>query len=148
MTPGVRRAAPADVEALLPLFAGYREFYRQVPDAVREREFLRKHIERGSSVVFLASSGERAIGFAQLFPLGSGVSLGTEFLLADLFVAPDARRTGAATRLLERALEFARESGATGMFLETAVDNVRAQSVYERAGWVREARFVKYNAPL
>jgi RimJ/RimL family protein N-acetyltransferase len=34
------------------------------------------------------------------------------------------------------------------MFLETAVDNARAQRVYEREGWQREAQFHKYNAPL
>jgi predicted GNAT family acetyltransferase len=34
------------------------------------------------------------------------------------------------------------------MFLETAMDNVTAQRVYARAGWSREGRFYKYNAPL
>jgi ribosomal protein S18 acetylase RimI-like enzyme len=34
------------------------------------------------------------------------------------------------------------------MFLETAVDNDRAQEVYEREGWRREVAFLKYNAPL
>lgn len=144
----IRRAVPADLEALLPLFAGYREFYRQQPDNARERVFLETHLERGTSIVFVATIDGRPIGFAQLFPLASGVSLAPEFLLADLFVGPGARRAGAATRLLERALEFARDSGASGLFLETAVDNARAQSVYERAGWVRESRFLKYNAPV
>jgi ribosomal protein S18 acetylase RimI-like enzyme len=49
---------------------------------------------------------------------------------------------------LERAAAHAREIGATGMFLETAMDNQPAQRVYERAGWTREGRFFKYNAPL
>jgi ribosomal protein S18 acetylase RimI-like enzyme len=34
------------------------------------------------------------------------------------------------------------------MFLETANDNFAAQALYEKAGWAREGRFLKYNAPL
>lgn len=34
------------------------------------------------------------------------------------------------------------------MFLETAENNAAAQRAYEQAGWTREARFRKYNAPL
>ena len=144
----ITRATFADLDALLPLLAAYRQFYKQTPDERREREFLAGHLERATSTVFVARDSTGAIGFAQLFPLASGVSLGPEYLLADLCVAENARRSGAGAALLARALEFARESGATGMFLETAVDNVRAQSVYERAGWTRESRFLKYNAPL
>jgi len=49
---------------------------------------------------------------------------------------------------LERAAGYARETGAAGMFLETAYDNVTAQRVYERNGWTRENQFCKYNSPL
>lgn len=144
----VRRAGLRDLDALLPLLAGYREFYKREHDAVREREFMRDHLANGTSIVFLAGIDENAAGFAQLFALASGVSLGAEFLLADLFVSQAARRTGVASELLRSAMRHAREHGATGMFLETAVDNVAAQAAYERAGWTREGRFVKYNAPL
>jgi ribosomal protein S18 acetylase RimI-like enzyme len=50
--------------------------------------------------------------------------------------------------LLAKAVEHARNDGASGMFLETAYENVTAQRVYEKAGWTREGRFYKYNAPL
>lgn len=144
----VRRAVRSDLEAILPLLAGYRAFYEQKLDARREREFMRDRLDRATSVVFVACSGESVVGFAQLFELGSGVSLATEFLLADLFVAPSARRMGAARLLLDQAVRFAAQSGASGMFLETAHDNVSAQAAYEGAGWTREKRFVKYNAVL
>jgi GNAT superfamily N-acetyltransferase len=58
------------------------------------------------------------------------------------------RMPGVAAALLERAIDHARAIGAVAMFLETAMNNVAAQSVYERAGWTREAHFCKYNAPL
>ena len=78
----------------------------------------------------------------------STVRLGPALILEDLFVAPSARGSGAADALMDAAIRYARELGAAGMFLETAVDNRRAQALYERHGWTREERFYKYNAPL
>jgi ribosomal protein S18 acetylase RimI-like enzyme len=98
--------------------------------------------------VFLAAIDGVAVGFVQLFATASTVQLGTGYILEDLFVVPEARRGGVAGALIERALNHAHENGAVGMFLETASDNAPAQALYERLGWTREGRFLKYNAPL
>jgi ribosomal protein S18 acetylase RimI-like enzyme len=76
------------------------------------------------------------------------VHLCGSWILEDLFVDPAYRKSGVATALLERALQHVRDDGAGSMFLETANDNYAAQAVYEKAGWTREGRFLKYNAPL
>jgi GNAT superfamily N-acetyltransferase len=143
----IRRATPADVEALLPLVQAYRVFYGQRPDPEREHLLIAEHLAAGRSVVFIASADDEPVGFTQLFTTYSTVLLGPSVILEDLFVDPGVRRANVATRLLECAMAYAREIGATGMFLETATDNVAAQAVYERAGWTREDRFYKYNAP-
>jgi ribosomal-protein-alanine N-acetyltransferase len=39
--------------------------------------------------------------------------------------------------LLDAAVLFARQAGATAMFLEVAVDNAPALALYRRAGFVR-----------
>ena len=139
-----------DLEALLPLVTGYRVFYEREPKPQSEREFLERNLRDGRSTIFLArdAGSGSIVGFVQLFPAYSTVWLGPQLILEDLFVAPDARGGGAATKLLERAETYAREIGAVGMFLETAMDNETAQRVYERAGWTRENRFYKYNAKL
>jgi ribosomal protein S18 acetylase RimI-like enzyme len=144
----IRRAGIDDVDALLPLVAAYREFYHQRRDASREREFIEGHLRRGTSVVFVAQSPDTIVGFAQMFTTHSTVHLGPSLIFEDLYVAPPARGAGVANALLAAAVAYAREMGAVGMFLETAMDNVAAQRVYERAGWRREGRFFKYNAPL
>jgi GNAT superfamily N-acetyltransferase len=144
-------AAPEHLDALLPLVAAYRAFYEQSPDEQRERRTIESHLRNGTSTIFLAVEREgarRAVGFMQLFQTFSTVWLGPALILEDLFVLPDVRRGGIATALLQRAVAFAREIGATGMFLETAMNNAPAQAVYERAGWIREGRFYKYNATL
>jgi GNAT superfamily N-acetyltransferase len=144
----IRRATHLDLDALLPLVGAYRTFYEQVPDPRCEREFLRRQLEDGTSTIYLArAERDEALGFVQIFQTYSTVCLGPSLILEDLFVVPNARGMGVATRLLQRASEFAREVGAIGMFLETATDNVVARAVYEGARWTREDHFVKYNAP-
>lgn len=146
----ITRATIDDLEALLPLVTAYRVFYEREPQPQHEREFLERNLRDGRSIVFLARDGESGsmVGFVQLFQTYSTVWLGPQLILEDLFVAPETRGAGAATRLLERSEAYAREIGAVGMFLETAMDNVVAQRVYERARWTREDKFYKYNAKL
>ena len=143
----IERATAGDLEALLPLVTAYREFYEQRADTVRERALIARHLDTGTSTIFIARCDGNAVGFAQLFQTFSTVWLGPSLILEDLFVLPSARGAGIATKLLERALTYSRETSAVGMFLETAMDNRTAQRVYERAGWTREGRFYKYNAP-
>jgi ribosomal protein S18 acetylase RimI-like enzyme len=143
----IERATAGDLESLLPLVAAYREFYEQHADTVRERALIAQHLNTGTSTIFIARRDGKAAGFVQLFQTYSTVWLGPSLILEDLFVDPSARGAGIATKLLERALAHSRETGAVGMFLETALDNLSAQGVYERAGWTREGRFYKYNAP-
>jgi len=144
----VRRASVEDLELVLPLVRAYRLFYEQEPDDARERRFIEKHLRDGTSTLFIALAGERAVGFEQIFESWSTVRLAPVLILEDLFVEPTFRGYGIGRSLIYAALAFARESGVAGMSLETAVSNERAQKVYEREGWERERKFYKYNAPL
>lgn len=144
----IRAADANDLDALLPLLAAYRAFYGQAGDTAAERVFLQTHLERQTSTVFIATAQTRVVGFVQLFRTFSTVHLGETLILEDLYVAEDCRGQGLATRLLAAAVEYARRRGAVGMSLETAFDNRAAQRVYERTGWTREGRFLKFNAPL
>ena len=144
------RASLDDLDMIVPLFDGYRQFYQQASDLEGARRFLQAHLERQTSVIFLAlrtnEQGQReACGFTQLYPSFSSVSMKRLWILNDLFVAPSARRTGTGTALLERARQFAIETGAKGLSLTTAVDNYTAQAVYEAAGWRRDQEFYAYH---
>jgi GNAT superfamily N-acetyltransferase len=144
----VRLATVADLENLLPLVRGYREFYRQPHDAARERAFVEARLREGTSTIFVAEERGEIAGFVQLFQTYSTVRLTPALILEDLFVVESARGKGVASALLAAAEDRARTLGTAVMFLETAIDNAKAQAVYERAGWSREAQFYKYNAPL
>ncbi len=67
------------------------------------------------------------------------------YVLYDLFVAPDARKSGAGRALLQAAEQFAASQGVVRMDLTTAKTNLAAQSVYEALGWVRDEVFFAYS---
>jgi len=49
---------------------------------------------------------------------------------------------------MDRAVQHARESGATIITLETAVDNAPAQALYASLGWKRDTDFYTYYLDL
>jgi GNAT superfamily N-acetyltransferase len=143
----IKRAGPDDVDAAVPLFDAYRQFYGQRSDVAAAGAFLIERLRRDESVVFLAVDGEtggRAVGFMQLYPSFSSVSLGRLWILNDLFVDPEARREGVGRRLLERARDWAVETHAKGLVLSTALTNKAAQSLYEACGWTPDDEFKRY----
>jgi GNAT superfamily N-acetyltransferase len=138
------RATVQHVDLLTPMFDGYRQFYKQPPDSGQARRFLRERLERDESVVFLAIEDEAGVGFTQLYPSYSSVSVKRVWILNDLFVVPEARQRGIASALLLRAEQFAVETQARGLELKTAKDNP-AQRLYERMGWQRNEAFHHYS---
>ena len=132
----VREAGVDDVDRLAPLFDGYRRFYRQSSDLAAGRRFLSERLAAGESCVFVAETPEgEAVGFVQLFPSFSSVSMQRLWVLNDLFVTPDARRVGVARALMERARRLAVETDAKGLILETESHNAAAKALYEDLGW-------------
>jgi GNAT superfamily N-acetyltransferase len=143
----IKRAGLEDVEAAAPLFDAYRQFYGQPSDVAAARAFLTERLRRDESVVILAIAGEpggKAVGFMQLYPSFSSVSLGRLWILNDLFVDPGARRGGVGRRLLERARDWAVETRALGLVLSTGLTNKTAQALYESCGWSRDDEFQRY----
>ena len=144
-----RQASVADIEALVALFDAYRVFYGRPSDPALARGFLLERFQHNQSVIFLAFQGDgAAVGFTQLYPSFSSVSAARSFILNDLFVAPEARRTGVAAQLLEAAANYGRAVGALRLSLSTAISNESAQALYVSEGWVRDNDFHAYSLTL
>jgi len=142
----IHRGSIKDLDDLVPLFDGYRQFYGRRSDLTAARAFLGHRIERDESVVYLAYTGPReAAGFTQLYPSFSSVSLKALWILNDLYVRSDVRRGGVGRALLERARRHALETGAKGLTLSTGVTNKAAQTLYESCGWQRDDEFFQYH---
>lgn len=132
------------IEQLVPLFDHYRQFYKKSSDPEGAKTFLKARFDNNESTVFMAfNDHDEALGFTQLYPQFSSVSMKPDYLLNDLFVAADARGKGVGKALLLRAQEFARANNSKGIMLETAVDNP-AQHLYEKLGWKNDVAVYHY----
>ena len=134
-----------EIRAVAPLFDAYRVFYRAPSDPQGAYEFLRERWRLRESVLFIAYEGAAPVGFVHLYPLFASVEMRRLWLLNDLFVAASARHSGVGRLLMRRAEQHARETGAAGLTLSTAVDNTRAQALYESEAYERDTYFYVYN---
>ena len=144
----IRQATVADLDGLIPLFDGYRQFYRQPSEPDRIRQFLLDRFEHNQSVIFVAVKDGAAVGFTQLYPSFSSAALARIFILNDLFVDAGARHLGAGGALLQAAAEYGRRVGALRLVLSTEVMNLAAQALYEKLGWQRNTHFYAYQITL
>ncbi|PZD96055.1 GNAT family N-acetyltransferase [Paenibacillus sambharensis] len=143
----VRKAGGQDIEQAAELFNAYRMFYGQEPDMEGARAFLTERLSRNESVFFIVwdEATGRAAGFTQLYPSFSSVSMKPVWTLNDLYVREEFRGKGAVQLLMEESRRLAAATGAKGLQLSTAIDNKRAQAVYERCGYKRDEEFYTYS---
>jgi GNAT superfamily N-acetyltransferase len=137
----VALAGEDDLGELLPLVRGYCDFYEVAPsdgDLLALSRALIADPEREGLQLIARDGTGQAVGFATVFWLWSTLSASRVGLMNDLFVAPDARGSGAAEALIAACRDACTRRGATRLVWQTAKDNTRAQAVYERAGATRE----------
>jgi GNAT superfamily N-acetyltransferase len=144
-TASVRQAVLADLAELAVLFDQYRRFQGQPSDLAAARLFLSERFNHGEAVLFVAEEGPRPLGFAQLYPSFSSVSLQRVFILNDLFVAEAGRRKGIASLLLSAVESYARSLGAVRISLNVAQSNLSAQALYAARGWTKDAEFFMFH---
>jgi GNAT superfamily N-acetyltransferase len=137
----VATVTEADLPELLPLLRGYCDFYEVSPSDEALLALSRALIgdpER-EGVQLIARDGDgAAIGVATIFWTWSTTAAARVGTMNDLFVSPDGRGSGAAEALIRACVERCRERGAVRLEWQTALDNHRAQAVYERVGGKRE----------
>ncbi|MDB5105926.1 MAG: acetyltransferase [Fibrobacteres bacterium] len=145
----ITQAAPADVALIAPLFDAYRVFYEADPDLAGAVRYLLDRLTKGESRIFFAwqdgPDGREPMGFTQLYPSFSSVSMQRLWILNDLYVAPAFRKRGAGAALMERARAFALEDGAKGLSLATQNHNHSAQALYEKMGYGRDTEFLHFH---
>lgn len=140
------RAKIQDAARIAPLFDLYRQFYGQHSNLERVQAFLLDRLLKQDSTIFLALKGEgiEVLGFTQLYPSYSSVSMRPIWILNDLYVAESFRKHGIARRLVEAAVKLGKETGAKRLSLSTARTNLAAQALYERLGWIQEQDYLHY----
>ncbi|MDP4084851.1 MAG: GNAT family N-acetyltransferase [Bacillota bacterium] len=138
------QASIENLDSVTELFNLYRVFYNQEQDIEGASEFLKERLVNRESVIFIVFEENEPVGFTQLYPLFSSVSMKRSWLLNDLYVKANARKKGYGEALLKKAISFAQETGAKGISLETGEDNKSAQGLYEKIGFKRETNYFYY----
>ena len=148
----ISRARPVDVAAATELFGAYQDFYGVDADASRVRAFVTDRLRLNDTIFLIAryedTPTHQGLGFAQMIPKLSSTAMRRNWVLNDLFVAPEHRRRGIAMALMEECLAFAKRTGATKMSLKTQAANAGARALYEREGWELDEEFVTYSVKV
>ncbi len=140
----IKQATINDLPLIIDLFDEYRIFYKKPSDKAGAKKFLFQRFQHGESIIFLAKENEIAVGFTQLYPIFSSVSMQRVWLLNDLFVITSQRKKGIAEQLMNAAKDFAILTEAKGIELSTAIDNAAAQNLYERLGYKKDDSYMHY----
>jgi GNAT superfamily N-acetyltransferase len=141
-------ATAQDLDDVLPLFAGYQRFYaNEAKDDEHNRAFLTRFLAPSDDGLLLVARDDdgAAVGFANLYWTYSSVSAEEHAVMNDLFVAEAGRGANVGHQLIEAAAAAARERGMRRLSWETAIDNRRAQRLYER---LDAARYVWFEYEL
>lgn len=134
MSVTIVRPGPEHREAWGALYAGYARYYQ-----VEQNEEMRARVwgwlnDAASEVEgFLAldASGQ-PIGLTHFRAFARPLAAATGGFLDDLFVAPEARGSGAARMLIEAVAEEGRRRGWTVIRWITRENNYRARGLYDR----------------
>jgi GNAT superfamily N-acetyltransferase len=143
----VEPVGESDLPDLLPLMRAYCDFYASAPsddDLLALSRALIADPEREGVQLLARDGGGAAVGFATIFWGWSTTQAFRIGVMNDLYVGPEARGTGLADRLIAACVERCAARGARRLEWQTAVDNHRAQAVYDRVGGERSDRWLDY----
>lgn len=133
----IKQAELSDLQQLVLLFDGYRVFYKQASNIKGAKMFISERLQKNDSIIYIAFIENKAVGFTQLYPLFSSVSMQPMLLLNDLYVESNNRNKGIGEALINKAKTYCKVQNLKGLGIQTAHDNP-AQHLYQRLGFVRD----------
>lgn len=137
----IRKATIQDLDQLSIMFDKYLVFYKRPSNIEKQRLFLKERIENNEAVIYMAfdkKDKENAIGFTLIYITFSSLLLNKIMILNDLYVDTTVRKSGVGEKLILKSFELAKELGIDLVRLRTAKNNVIAQSLYLKMGFVRD----------
>ncbi len=140
----IRRPVAEDEADWRRLWTGYLEFYETgVSEEVYRTSFARLLSEaEGDYHGFVAEREGRLVGLVHYIYHRHGWRVERVTYLQDLYVAPEARGTGAGRALIEAVYAAADEAGCPSVYWLTQDFNATARRLYDRIGTLTP--FVKY----
>ncbi len=139
-----------DMPLLMPMLRAYCDFYEVDPRDDRLVALSRALIDSpGEGVQLIARAVEAdgatgvPVGFATVYWTWQTLDAARIGVMNDLFVTEEARGGGVGRRLIEACRGECRKRGAAKLVWETALDNERAQRLYDSMG-AESSRWLSY----
>lgn len=107
-----------------------RRAFTLVAETISEQGSAVSRSKSGTRAVAVTKSEPRIVGFIVVEEDSKGVGH-----VITIDVRAEARRSGVGTQLMNMAEDRLRATGCHAVFLETAVDNIKALSFYKRHGY-------------
>ena len=133
MTLTIRPIEARDATVWAELYSGYRAFYNQTPSSEIVENAWKWILgeEHGLLGLVAVNESDSPIALANLRWFARPDDGDFALNLDDLFTAPEARGTGAASALLRHAASVASDQGANVVRWITAADNATARRLYD-----------------
>ncbi|MCS6905873.1 MAG: GNAT family N-acetyltransferase [Bacteroidia bacterium] len=136
-------ASQIHLPELVDLFEEYRQFYRMPPNKAAAFRFLTLRLQYQDTRLYLAQHPKHPtpfsiVGFVHLFPSFSSLAMRRLWILNDLYVYESYRGCGVGQLLIQKAILLAKETQAQGIFLQTEIQNTRAQKFYVKNGFIKD----------
>jgi GNAT superfamily N-acetyltransferase len=131
----IRLAETEDVEAIMNIMRGvYVEYGFIFEPEIEAPDLLEfdNNYDRRSGAFFVATLRERVVGTVGLTYIGPDT-----IEIIRLYLNTDFRGLGIGRRLLETAVDWARQKGATGVTLWSDMRFETAHQLYTRAGFIQ-----------
>jgi ribosomal protein S18 acetylase RimI-like enzyme len=144
----IRKATIQDLDQLTTLFDQYLVFYKKPSNIERHKSFLKERLENNEAIIFIAFDEivkEKAIGFTLIYPTFSSILLSKILILNDLFVDSSIRNNGTGEKLILETIVLAKEMNVNLVRLRTAKNNIIAQGLYHKMGFVRDDLVYTYD---
>jgi GNAT superfamily N-acetyltransferase len=140
----VRPLVPEDEPAWRRLWRGYLDFYETtLPETIYATSFARLTDPNVADYRgLIALRADEPVGLAHYIFHRHGWQIEPICYLQDLYVAPEARGTGAGRALIEAVYAAADAAGAPNVYWLTQATNTTARRLYDRVGTATP--FIKY----
>lgn len=146
----IERVRVVDLPQLMPMLRAYCDFYEVDPRDDRLVALCRALIDSPAEGLQLLArridaDGEVGdpVGFATVFWTWQTLDAARIGVMNDLFVVAEARGLGVGEQLIESCRAECRKRGAAKLVWETALDNERAQRLYDGIG-AESSRWLSY----
>jgi GNAT superfamily N-acetyltransferase len=140
----VRQATIQDLPNVIPVFDCYREHFKQQKNPLAVEKFLFEKFEHRESVLYIVEQQTEIIGFAQLYPVFSSLTLQRVWLLNDFYIAEKYRRNGVGNQLFAALKEFCLLTKSKGIELSVEHTNIKGWTFWEKQGFKLDEAFRYY----